>query len=88
MSQDLSYLQYLDAESFEAERSRLIGAELLKVAPERRKKLLLLQLELDQFRSTHTSEEFMRELVLRLNEQVENLEDIAQYLKNTQVKKT
>jgi hypothetical protein len=77
-------LQYLDKNSFEVERNRLIADELSKVPPERRKKLLAVQMELDQFRDTHTPEEFMRELVSRLQDQIENLEDIAQYLKNTQ----
>lgn len=83
MSQDLGYLQYLDEASFEAERNRLIAAEILKVPPERRKKLEDLQLELNRFRDTHTSEEFMRELISRMNEQYLNLEDTAQFLKNT-----
>jgi hypothetical protein len=82
--QDLSYLQHLDKQAFEAERNRLIATELLKVPPERRKRLLVLQMELDKFRDTHTSEEFMRELISQLREQTENLEDLAQFLKNTQ----
>lgn len=88
MNQDLGYLQYLDEAAFEAERNRLLKAEVMKAPPERRKKLILLQMELNQFRDTHTSEEFIRELVFRIGEQIENLEDVSQYLKNTTTKKT
>jgi hypothetical protein len=88
MSQDLGYLQHLDEASFEAERNRLIAAEILKAPPERRKKLVILQMELDKFRDAHTPEEFMRELVSRIGEQVENFEDCAQFVTNTLVKRT
>lgn len=86
MSQDLGYLQHLDAASFEAERNRLIAAEILKVPPERRKKLVLLQMELDKFRDTHTSEEFLMHINSVLRENLENLEDKLQFMKNTQAK--
>jgi len=82
--QDLSYLRSLDPESqeFEAERKRLIDEEINKVPLHRRPALWALQMELDQYRAGHTSVEFLRYITGRLEENVQNLEDVLQYLKN------
>ena len=89
MNWNLTRLQSLDPKSaeFEAERCRLIKAEIEKVPPEHRSKALLLQMELDRLREELSPEKFMEAIVFKLREQVENLEDIAQYLKNTSGKK-
>ena len=81
--QDLSYLGTLDETSFEAERCRLIANELLKVAPERRKKLVILQMELDQVRDKVSPEEFMRYCMARISENLENLGDQFGLLKSS-----
>ena len=81
--QDLSYLGTLDETSFEAERCRLIANELLKVAPERRKKLVILQMELDQVRDKGSPEEFMRYCMARISENLENLGDQFGLLKSS-----
>ena len=81
----LSHLQTLvpNSTEFEAERNRLIR-ETIEAAPEaQRKKMYSLQLELDLLRVHSTPEEFMSQIVSKFRENIENLEDIAQYLKNT-----
>lgn len=88
MNSNLSHLLSLDPTSieFEVERSRLIK-EMIERAPEpQRKKMQLLQLELDLLRVHSTPEEFMNQIVLKSRDQVENLEDLVQFLKNTLVK--
>jgi hypothetical protein len=90
MTWNLSRLRGLDpkSEEFEVERRRLIKAEIEKVPAEQRGKLLVLQNDLDRLRSELSPDQFMEAIVYRLREQIECLEDVAQYLKNTQVKKT
>lgn len=72
---DLAYLSTLDETAFEAERCRLIAAEILKVDPERRKKLVLFQMQLDQVRDKVSSEEFMMHCMAGITENLENLSD-------------
>ena len=88
MNSDLSHLSTLAPNSFEfeAERSRLIK-ELIERAPEnQRKKMYALQLQLDLLRIHSAPEEFMNQIVSKLRENIENLEDQLQFLKNTAVK--
>ena len=80
---DLGYLELLDEVSYEAERCRLIANELLKAPPAVRRKLVLLQMELDQLRDTLTQEQFMHELAKRATENAENLLDLMQFVKNS-----
>lgn len=75
MMDDLSYLSTLDERSFEAERCRIIANAILQVPPERRKKLVILQMELDQLRDKHTPEQFMVECLRRATENLENISD-------------
>jgi len=88
MNWDLSRLNSLDPETpeFEAERQRLIKAEIEKVPLERRGKLFLFQEKLDQYRAQHGATKFLEHIVEQLRENVENLEDTLQYLKNTRAK--
>jgi hypothetical protein len=89
MTWDLSRLNSLDpkSEEFEVERRRLIKAEIEKVPAEKRSAVVALQNDLDRLREELSPEKFMEAIVYKLREQVECLEDIAQYLKNTQGKK-
>jgi hypothetical protein len=90
MTWDLSRLRDLDpkSEEFEVERRRLIKAEIEKVPAEKRSAVVSLQNDLDRLRSELGPDQFMEAIVYKLREQIECLEDVAQYLKNTQVKKT
>jgi hypothetical protein len=90
MTWDLSRLNSLDpkSEEFEVERRRLIEAEIEKVPAEKRSGVVALQKDLDRLRAELGPEKFMEVIVYKLREQVECLEDVAQYLKNTQAKKT
>jgi hypothetical protein len=89
MTWDLSRLRDLDpkSEEFEVERRRLIKAEIEKVPAEQRGRVVSLQNDLDRLRSELGPDQFMEAIVYKLREQIECLEDVAQYLKNTQVKK-
>jgi hypothetical protein len=80
--EDLSYLSMLDDTSFEAERNRLIANEILKAPAERRKKLVLLQMQLDQVRDKVSSEQFMRHCMALITENMENLSDQLVLLKS------
>lgn len=88
MSLDLTRLQSLDPESieFEAERCRLIEAEIQKVPAEKRNRLKAFQMGLDLYREQHGAEMFLKHIADQLRENVENLEDVLQYLKNTGIK--
>lgn len=72
---DLAYLDTLTDDAFEAERCKIIANEILKAPPEMRKKLVRLQMELDQLRDKVTPEQFMVTCLTRANEHLENLSD-------------
>lgn len=81
---DLSHLKSLvpDSPAWERERTRLLNAQI-DAAPERlRVKLRALQFELDLDRSTMSDEDFMKNLMVRITENMENILDLSQYVKN------
>jgi hypothetical protein len=80
--EDLSYLSMLDEASFEAERNRLIANEILKADPDRRRKLVAFQMQLDLVRDRVTSEQFMLHCAALLRENLENLSDQLVHLKS------
>lgn len=81
---DLSYLANLSEFEYEAERCRLIEAELDKAStPELRRKGLALQLRLDQRREQMSSEQFMASLVRDMSENIENISDQFVALQHT-----
>lgn len=80
--QDLSYMSALGETEFEAERCRLIRAEIMKAPEERRKQLLNLQMQLDLVRDKVSSEEFMLHCASMITENLENMVDQAARLKS------
>ena len=81
---DLTKLLSLDPTSieWEAERCRLIKAEIDSAPEHLRKKLQLLQMELDQVRDRSTPEEFMQYLLHVAQENRENQEDYELFIKH------
>jgi hypothetical protein len=65
----------LEGEAFEAERRRLISAEIMKAAPERREALLLMQAGLDEVRDQVSSADFLQICFERIRENLENVLD-------------
>lgn len=81
---DLSYLANLSELEFEAERCRLIMAEIENApTPELRKKGLLLQMEIDTRRDTMPRDQFIGSLLSQASENLENLSDQFVALKHT-----
>ncbi len=81
---DLTHLKSLvpNSPAWERERTRLLNAQI-DAAPERlRVKLRALQFELDLDRASMTDDEFMKNLVVRITENMENVFDLSQYVKN------
>jgi len=80
---DLSYLANLSETQFEAERYRLIKAEIEKApTPVLKKKALALQFELDALRETLSTEDFLQSIAHRIRDNLENIEDQIQYAKS------
>lgn len=72
---EFDYLDLLDETSFEAERCKLIKAEIEKSPPEHRKKLLVLQYRLDLIRVKSSPIEFMQRCMGLITEDLENMSD-------------
>ena len=81
---DLTRLLSLEPDSleWEIERCRLIKAEIDAAPKHMRKKLRLLQMELDLVRDRSTPEEFMQHLLHLAKENRENQEDFELFLKH------
>lgn len=87
MISDLSRLRSLDSNStaFEAERCRLIKECINRIPIERRSNVLAFQMELDKYREIHGSVRFMEHIAEQLQENIQNLEDLLQFLKNKRI---
>jgi len=65
----------LEGAAFEAERRRLINAEIMKAGPERRAGLLLMQARLDKVRGQVSSLDFLQICFVQIRENLENVLD-------------
>jgi hypothetical protein len=68
---------------WEAERARLINDAINEAGPELRPKLTALQASLDVLRETMPPDQFLRYLMLEIQENLENMSDQFVMLKNT-----
>lgn len=71
----MATLAATNAPAFEAERKRLISEQLLSIPEDKRAKYEALQAELDVLRAGLPPDQFMNELVRRLQENLLDLND-------------
>lgn len=82
MNLDKLYTLTPNTPEWEAERTRLINLEISKAPDHRRPNLRALQAQLDIARAGMSPEEFMALICSRVKDNIENIRDLGQCVKN------
>lgn len=76
MLPDLRHLQGLSPIDFEAERCRIIGDFLATLPPDRRSKVYLYQMRIDEARDRLSPDDFLRWMQAEARELADNMSDL------------